>query len=152
MSRGRFLVVGLVAAVAGGAATTSSASVAASDAAVPRELVGAYRAFLPKGPGVQKPGRWELAIGRGGAAAIVTPGGSKLASGPVTVSGRTITFPGRRGYRGCTSAGTYSYSRRGDVVRFTKISDACAFRVFELTSRAWTEFEDYEPVVIVVGG
>ena len=138
--------------MSGGAATISPASVAASDAAVPRELVGAYRAFLPKGPGIRKPGRWELAIGRGGAAAIVTPAGSRLSAGPVTVSRRTITFPPRRGYRGCASAGTYSYSRRGDVVRFTKISDACAFRVFELTSAAWTEFDDYEPVVIVVGG
>jgi hypothetical protein len=129
----------------------AGAAVAAPHAgrSVPKQLVGTYEAYLGAGPGTAKPGRWELAIGRRGGAAIVTPQGYKLVEGPISVSGTTITFPVEARKTGCKTTGRYRYAQSGDYLRLTRLADACRVRAFRLASGRWKRFSDYFPVVIV---
>jgi hypothetical protein len=142
----------LVLAIAGVAIGLGAASGGARTAGVvPSRLVGAFDTYLPtKNP--TKRGHWILLIGRHGSFFFTTPLVTLLKAGPVSVNGSTLTLPPDVARGGtCMGPGIYSWSRKGEVLSFSRVEDACAARVRILTTREWRHFTSFAPVIIIQG-
>jgi hypothetical protein len=96
--------------------------------------VGTWGAILQNYPavGLYK-GRYRLKLGPGSIMHYIVPGEGAVAQG-VSVSARRITFLASGV---CSTAGTYTWSVKGNTLTFTKIRDRCEKRVVQLVRR-WT--------------
>ena len=58
-------------------------------------------------------------------------------TGVLTVSAGTVTFSAERGQGPCDAAGTYRWTKTGDVLSFTVVNDPCSVRVAQTTAKPY---------------
>ena len=114
LSRIRRLAIAAIAAVALAAAPTALAGVG---------LPGQYRTSIASP--AQFKGTWLIRFATGGTYSVVD-NGHVLVRGHYTTSGSKITFGHETGEGACAATGTYTWTRSGATLRFTRTHDAAA--------------------------